>query len=418
MMHHSPNILTAIAELIAQPSISSGDPALDQSNVGVIDLLATWLDDLGFRVEIQPVFDGAPPNGEDPLPMHAARHRVAAARKANLIATLGTGNNGLVLAGHTDTVPFDEGRWSRDPFGGRVANDRIYGLGTSDMKAFLALAVEAARGLRAEELTAPLIILATADEETSMSGARALLEAPSLPARYAVVGEPTGLRPARQHKGIMMDRIRLTGRSGHSSNPAFGNNAIEGMHVVIGELMALRAEFEKRHRNGAFLVDYPTLNLGHIHGGDNPNRICGQCELHIDVRPLPGMRIEDIRAEIDQRIRARLANRGFSLEIEELFPGVPAVETPADARIVRAAEALSGATAEAVAFATEAPFLREMGMEVVVLGPGDIDQAHQPDEFLALDRITPTVSLLRGLIERFCRQPLDRPTPLPQQAPG
>ena len=375
-------LLERIRQLIATPSVSSVSPQFDQSNRPVIDLLANWLEDAGFAVRIEPLPDWP--------------------GKANLIATLGSGPGGLVLAGHTDTVPFDAGRWRFDPFGGVVADERIYGLGSADMKSFLALAIEAARAFSAADLRQPLVILATADEESSMCGARALAAAGEPLGRHAVIGEPTGLKPVRMHKGILMEAIRLEGRSGHSSNPALGVNALEGMHEVIGELLRWRMELQARYRNPLFEVAVPTLNLGRIHGGDNPNRICADCELHIDIRPLPGMTLEGLREELQSRLQRRLADSELQLNFLPLFPGIEAMETPASAAIVRATEALTGVSAGVVGFGTEGPYLNALGMETVILGPGSVDCAHQPDEFLPLAAIQPTLDILQGLIRRLC----------------
>ncbi len=381
----SSHLLDRIRQLIATPSVSSVSPQFDQSNRVVIDLLAEWLEASGFAVRIEPL-----PGRSD---------------KANLIATLGEGPGGLVLAGHTDTVPFDAGRWRYDPFGGTVADERIYGLGSADMKSFLALAIEAAREFSARDLRQPLVILATADEESSMGGARALAAAGQPLGRHAVIGEPTGLRPVRMHKGILMEAIRLEGRSGHSSNPALGASALEGMHQVIGELLHWRTELQARYRNPLFEVDVPTLNLGRIHGGDNPNRICADCELHIDIRPLPGMALTELRDVLHQRLGRLLSDGELKLSFEPLFPGIEALETPAAAAIVQAAEDLTGAPAGVVGFGTEGPYLNALGMETVILGPGSVDCAHQPDEFLPLATLQPTLDLLRGLIGRFCVEP-------------
>jgi acetylornithine deacetylase len=377
-----PPLLELMQQLIAIPSISCTNPALDQGNRNVIDALADWLQDLGFKTDIQNVnTDGS---------------------KANLIATIGSGNNGLVLAGHTDTVPFDENRWQFDPFKLTESGGHLYGLGTTDMKSFFALVIEAIRDLDFSRLKRPLIILATADEETSMNGAKAL-QAGHLPgARFALVGEPTGLKPVRMHKGMMMESITLTGLSGHSSNPALGNNALEAMHKVMTELLQWREELQEAYHNSLFEIPQPTMNLGHIHGGDNPNRICGHCELQIDIRPLPGMKLSDLRYELEQRLQKTLAGSRIDYQTHALFDGVPAVETPADSRLVQAVEQLTGASAEAVAFSTEAPFYNKLGMDSVVLGPGFIDQAHQPDEFLAMDQIKPTVKLIQDLVKQFC----------------
>ncbi len=384
MSPQPPKLLDMIRQLIATPSISSVAPQFDQSNRKVIDYLATWLEDLGFTIDIQSI------------PGHPS--------KANLIATLGSGPGGLVLSGHTDTVPYDEGRWQHDPFAGLIADQRLYGLGTADMKSFLALAIDAVRDfVAAKDLQKPLIILATADEETSMTGAQALVDAERILGRFAVIGEPTGLHPIRMHKGIMMEAIRLEGRSGHSSNPDLGINALEGMHTAIGTILQWRKELQTRYRNPLFQIPVPTLNLGHIHGGDNPNRICASCELHIDLRPLPGMALEELRAELQQRLIQALESHDLTLSFRPLFHGVEAMETPVNSTLVQAAEQLTGHTAGSVAFGTEAPYMQQLGMDTIILGPGHIDQAHQPDEYLALDMLNPTVELLRGLIQRFCR---------------
>jgi acetylornithine deacetylase len=362
--------------------MSSVSPAYDISNRAVIDQLAGWLTPMGFEVEV--------------LALKNQPH------KANLIATLGKGPGGLVLAGHTDTVPYDEGDWNFDPFKLTERDQKLFGLGTSDMKAFFALAIEAARDFRAEELSAPIILLATADEESSMDGAKAIVELGRPRARYAVIGEPTAMRPVRSHKGIIMEAIRITGHSGHSSNPALGNNALEGMHKVLGEVMAFRDELQAKYRDPLFQVPFPTLNLGHIHGGDNPNRICGHCELHIDLRPLPGMDLDELRGLLGRRLEDTLAGSGLRLELTPLIDGTPPMHTEAHSEIVKMAERLTGHDAEAVAFCTEGPYLNSLGMETIILGPGDIAQAHQPDEFIALSTLQPTVEMLRGLIRRFC----------------
>jgi len=350
MKQNPPELLAMIARLIGTPSVSSVSRDLDQGNREVIEVLAGWLEDAGFAVEVMELA-GEP-------------------GKANLIATLGQGPGGLVLSGHTDTVPWDEGEWQHDPFSLTEADGRLYGLGTSDMKAFLALAIEALRDVRPQDLREPVIILATADEETSMAGARTLVERDTPHARHALIGEPTGMRPVRMHKGMMMEAIRLHGHAGHSSDPALGNSALEAMHRVITALLAWRRELQTRWHDPLFAVPVPTLNLGHIHGGDNPNRICPDCELHIDLRPLPGMDIGELRHAIHRQVTETLQGSGIRVSFEALFEGVPAMANDTDARIVQLTEQLSGHAAEAVAFGTEAPYLQQLGMQPVVLGPG------------------------------------------------
>ncbi len=378
-----PNLFEQLQQLIANPSVSSYSAKWDMSNRPVIELLASWLEDLEFDVEILEV-----PGSHG--------------KKCNLLATLGAGPGGLVLAGHTDTVPYDDFQWQSDPFKLTEKDQRWYGLGATDMKGFFPIAIEAASAFRRQDLQQPLIILATADEESSMSGARALAELGRPKARYAVIGEPTGLVPIRMHKGIMMEKIRVEGLAGHSSNPALGNNALETMHEVMSALMIFRQEMQLRHHNPGFTIPTPTLNLGCIHGGDNPNRICGHCELQFDLRAVPGMDNDELRQRIDARLQAIASSTGTRIERKTLFGGVPAFEEPAHSALVQAAERLTGHTATSVAFATEAPFIQEMGMETLVMGPGSIDQAHQPNEFLPTDQIQPAIDILRGLIRQFC----------------
>lgn len=377
-----PDVRSMLEQLVAIPSISSASAEWDHSNEAVVNRLAEWLAPLGFRNEILPVPE---------MP-----------GKFNLVATLGSGPGGLVLSGHTDTVPYDDKRWQSDPFTLTERDDRLYGLGTCDMKGFFALAIEAAREYAHQPLKQPLIILATADEESSMNGAQALAEAGYPKARYAVIGEPTTLRPIRMHKGIMMERLVFEGQSGHSSDPSLGRNALEGMNEAMTELLALRAGWQAQHQNPHFRVQHPTMNLGCIHGGDNPNRICARCELHFDLRPLPGMQMEELRQMILGRLQPLARRHDLSMVFEPLFDGVPPFETPAEAELVRVCEKLTGHQADSVAFATEAPWLQKLGLETLVMGPGSIDQAHQPDEFLALSQLAPTITLLKQLIRHFC----------------
>lgn len=377
-----PTFQECFARLIASPSISSLDPAWDQSNRPIADLLANWLGDLGFSVEMIPVSGGP--------------------EKVNLLAAAGRGEGGLVLSGHTDTVPYNEQAWDQDPFQLREADNRFYGLGTSDMKSFFPIVLDVLKELDITKLIQPLFVLATCDEESTMAGAKALAASQRSLGRYALIGEPTGLKPVHMHKGVMFERIKLAGRSGHASDPALGINALEGMNTVINNLIQWRSEFQSRYRNTSFKVPVPTLNFGCIHGGDNPNRICEMCEMQIDVRLLPGMDIEASRASLRRRVMESIDGSGLTVEFDCIFPGLPAMETDAGAGIVKLAEKLSGNTSGTVAFGTEGPYLNVLGMQTVILGPGDIEQAHQANEFLSMDRIEPMKNIVRGMIKHYC----------------
>jgi len=374
-----------IRRLVSLPSVSSVQPELDTSNTAVCDQIAEWAEGLGFSVAVTPV--------------------PGQSGKCNVIARLGSGEDGLVLSGHTDTVPWDEGRWSQDPFDARTRNGRIYGLGTADMKSFLAVALHAAARFHAGDLKAPLTILGTADEETTMSGARALAQVEGPLGRFAVIGEPTDLRPINAHKGVIMERIRITGRSGHSSNPALGRSALEGMMEVADALKRLRSEFAETHRSAEFEVPEPTINLGYIRGGDNANRICGQCEMHIDVRLNPGMTVAGVRSAIRRAVSERLEGSGLEVECQALFEGVDPLGAAGHEHLVGICETETGQRRGAVCFGTEGPFLQALGMETVIMGPGSIDQAHQPDEYLDLNSAERAVDLLSRLIHRFCADP-------------
>ena len=377
-----PGLVERLRQLVSLPSVSSTDAGRDQSNRAVIDLLAEWLERLGFELCIQDVYgDG---------------------RKANLIASKGSGPGGLVLAGHTDTVPYDEALWNYNPLTITEANHKLYGLGSTDMKGFFPLVLETIQALADTPLKQPLIILATADEESSMNGARALAAAGMPKARQAIIGEPTGLRPVRVHKGIMMEAVRIQGSSGHSSDPTLGNNALEGLHAVLGSLLEYRASLGERFSHPMFDLPRPTLNLGHVRGGDNPNRICGEAELHFDLRMTPGSSNATLRGEISELLRRIGEDRGLTISMRPLIEGVEPYEQAADSKLVQLAEKLTGYSAEAVAFATEAPFLQQLGMDTIILGPGSIKRAHQPDEYIEMDQFQPCMDLLSQFINHFC----------------
>lgn len=382
MLDDSKQLMRDLEKVVSLSSISSTNPTIDSSNRSVIEYLANAFEALGFSCEIVRSADS-----ED---------------KLNLIATYGSGPGGLVLAGHTDTVPLDEELWSVDPFKLTERDGKLYGLGITDMKGFFPIIMEAVKPLLVHPFKEPLIVLATSDEETSMQGAKTIAALGRPKARAAIIGEPTGLQPVRAHKGIMMESIKLIGHSGHSSNPALGNNAIDAMHEVIGDLLHYREELKQRYNSTLFEVPYPTLNLGCIHGGDNPNRICGSCELQFDVRLMPGMHIDTVREEIRRRVERLIQPLGLEVEIGALFTGVPAFFVEEHSELLRVAEKLSGHSPINVAFGTEGPFLQELGMDTIVMGPGNIDQAHQPDEYMSMDMINPCLSTLRQLVKHYC----------------
>lgn len=376
-----PSFLELYRQLIATPSISATDEALDQSNQNLINLLAGWFRDLGCEVEVQPV--------------------PGTRNKFNMLAKYGTGSGGLLLAGHTDTVPFDDGRWTRDPFKLTEHDNKLFGLGTADMKGFFAFVLDTLRHFDLSQLKKPLYILATADEETTMTGARYFAESTTLRPDCAIIGEPTSLKPVRAHKGHISNAIRIQGQSGHSSDPDRGVNAIELMHDAIGHLMTLRNTLKTRYHLDDFEIPWPTMNFGHIHGGDAANRICACCELHMDIRPLPGLTLSDLNALLNDALAPVSQRWPGRLTISELHPPIPGYQCPPDHELVKVIEKLLNTQTEVVNYCTEAPFIQTL-CPTLVLGPGSINQAHQPDEFIDTALIKPTHLLIERVIRHFC----------------
>ncbi|HCG5588994.1 TPA: acetylornithine deacetylase [Vibrio parahaemolyticus] len=376
-----PTFLEVYEGLISTSSISSTDPSWDQGNAKVIEKLATWFKDLGFHVEVIEVESG----------------------KHNMIARMGEGEGegGLLLAGHSDTVPFDEGRWSFDPHKLTEKDNRFYGLGTADMKGFFAFIYEAVKKVDWSKQNKPLYVLATCDEETTMLGARHFTTNAPFKPDYCIIGEPTSLVPIRGHKGHVANAIRVTGKSGHSSDPALGVNAIEIMHDVLFAMMQLRDKLIKEYHHPGFAIPSPTLNLGHIHGGDSANRICGCCELHYDVRPLPGISLDGLENMLRSALQEVEAKWPGRIDIVPLHEPIPGYECQHDHPFIGGVEEICQTSSQTVNYCTEAPFLQQL-CPTLVLGPGSIEQAHQPDEFLSFDFIDPTIDVLSKAMVKYC----------------
>ncbi|MBT9431963.1 acetylornithine deacetylase [Candidatus Sodalis endolongispinus] len=367
--------------LIGTPSISATDAALDQSNESLITMLAGWFRDLGFQVEVQPV--------------------PGTRNKFNMLASAGSGPGGLLLTGHSDTVPFDDGRWTRDPFVLSEHDNKLYGLGTADMKGFFAFVLNNLRDIDVASLKKPLYVLATADEETSMAGASYFARSSQLRPDCAIIGEPTSLTPVRAHKGHLSNAVTVMGQSGHSSDPARGVNAIEVMHEAISHLMLLRDTLQTRYHHPAFVIPYPTMNFGHIQCGDAANRICGCCELHMDIRPLPCLTLGDLEELMTDALASVSERWPGRITVSALHPPIPGYECPTDAPMVQVVEKLLGVETEVVNYCTEAPFIQAL-CPTLVLGPGSINQAHQPDEFIDTAFIKPTRELITQIVQHFC----------------
>lgn len=378
-----PTFAERLREIVSLNSISSEEPELDQSNESVIRCLERWLRELGFDVTLIKV-------KEKPL-------------KYDLLARLGEGDGGLLLSGHTDTVPADPASWKSDPLSLTETEDRYTGLGSIDMKGFFAFAADAAASFSGKKLREPLYILATSDEETTMNGAKAFMEQASIRPRAVIIGEPTSLTPVYKHKGYMAFRVIAHGRRTHSSNPAEGINAIEIMHRAIAGIMKFRDSL-KKFRSSDFKVPEPTLNIGIIRGGDSPNSVPDTCVMQFDVRPTELTPVDFIEKEVRKAIAQSAGEYSGSIEIEDLYPPLPAFGGGKDQPVVRKLAELSGNEPVTVGYATEAGLLSALTQNTVVFGAGSISNAHQPDEYLLKKEIEPMSRILREIISLICEK--------------
>jgi acetylornithine deacetylase len=174
------------------------------------------------------------------------------------------------------------------------------------------------------------------------------------------------------------------------------------MHKVITKLLILKEQLKNKYSVEHFEIPYPTLNLGNIHGGDNANRICGCCEMHIDMRPLPGLSIKDLQALLIDATSDINAQYPSAVSVIDLHEPIPAFSGSTDSALVKMAEKIAGEKAVAVNYCTEAPFIQQLGCETIVMGPGSINQAHQPDEFLAMEKINPSQKIITDIIRANC----------------
>jgi acetylornithine deacetylase len=366
------------------------DSRSEVSNRGIADFICDYVDGPAVRIARNPSPDGT---------------------KLNIVAARGPARDdrsGLVLSGHMDTVPFGEPDWATDPLVLDRRDDRFFGRGVCDMKGFLALAVERFAAAPAA-LEHPLVLLFTYDEELGTIGARHLVEtwssAERLP-RATVIGEPTSLEAVRMHKGHFKLRIVVHGRPGHSAYPASGRNAIEMAGGVIHELGRLGRELEGEAESEAALfgeVRHATINLATIAGGTALNVIPGRCVLEIGVRLLPGMTGADLSERVRRAVERAVGRDAYSLEpINES----PAMATPEAAPIHGALCALAGqAGSRAVGFTTDGGWLGKVGLDCVVFGPGSIQAAHKPNEWLAVAEFERAAGILESVVERWCVRP-------------
>jgi len=307
----------------------------------------------------------------------------------------------LMLNGHTDVVPAGEG-WTTDPFGGAIESDRLYGRGAADMKGGLAAMMVAMKSLAFAKvgLRGTLIFSAVVDEEQAESGTRRMLES-GIKSDFAVVGEPTNLRVASASKGDVYYEITTTGRSAHSSTPGLGTNAISKMADIIEAINGLSKELEaKKHE----LLGFPTHSVGTIEGGTATNVVPSICRVTVDRRTLPGESGADGKAELESLIeRLRKKDPKLRAEVRTLMEASP-MEVPSDHPFVQTArEAVrhvlgSDRGLVGLSGATDAQLLYNLSkIPSVILGPGELSQAHQPDENVSLSEVAEAAKIYTRL---------------------
>lgn len=375
-----PSFIQIYKSLIKIPTISSENKSIDQSNKILIDLLSSYFSDLNFSIQIKNI-----PN----------------TKKFNMLSSFGKGKGGLLFSGHTDTVDFDENTWTKDPFKLIEKNNKLYGLGVVDMKGFFAFLLNIISSINIKKIKKPLYILATANEETDMSGARYFAQNTNIKPDCIIIGEPTCLNLVNAHKGHISYKIDILGKSGHSSNPDNGVNSIEIAYKILEKLIDLKKYLKQKYSHQDFSIAYPTMNLGSIKGGNAINKICSLCSINFEIRPIPKLHLKTIEMILKEKLKNIQKKWPNRIVLNNLFFPIPAYELSKTHQIVQKIENICKIKSINVNYCTEAPFLKKIA-PTLILGPGSIQQAHSSDEYLNCSFIEPTKNILKKLIIKFC----------------
>ncbi len=378
-----------LAKLISHPSVSL------TPNLALIEQAQGYLEDLGYLCAV--VFDET-------------------RSKANLYATIGPAvDGGVILSGHSDVVPVEGQNWVSDPFTTDIRGDRLYGRGACDMKGFLACLLAKAETFKNADLRVPIHLAFTYDEEVGCLGVPSLVEAinalPHKPA-MCIVGEPTNMQVITQHKGKYSARAHFTGRSGHSSLPGEGVNAVEFASEFVVFLRRLGQKFRNEGpHDDEFVPNHTTFHSGVIHGGTQLNIIPQNCYVDFEFRNLPnhdrnelkGLIFDYLDNTLIPQMRETYDDVGVEIEVVSDMPGLA---TGDDEEVTRLVMELTGAnTTGKVSFGTEAGVFSAMGdIPTVVCGPGSIEQAHKPDEFIELDQLARCEKFLDKLLAVLVRK--------------
>lgn len=387
-MVSSPEALSAravdiLAKLVAFDTTSRG------SNLALIEWVEAYLSDLGVASRRVPNADGT---------------------KSNLMASIGpAAPGGVVLSGHTDVVPVDGQPWSSDPWTLTERDGRLYGRGTCDMKGFLALALAAAPDLVASDLKRPVHLAFSYDEEVGCLGAPDMIAviARDLPRpALVVVGEPTDMVAVQAHKGIASYWVTVTGREAHSSLTHLGVSANMVAVRLMSHLVALSERLERQADPASpFMPKGATLTIGQVNGGTAVNILARQCVFVFDLRTPPGLDPAAILADffalaasLDAEVKARAPEGGVKVEVRSLTPSfAPEPDGAAEAFARRMAG--DNGPARVAPYAAEAGQFQGAGFSTVICGPGSIDQAHQPDEYVEIAQMERGAQFMRRLID-------------------
>jgi acetylornithine deacetylase len=321
--------------------------------------------------------------------------------KFNLIAlSNATAEVELALVGHTDTVPYDP-NWT-DATNLTERDGKLYGRGSCDTKGFIATALTALETIDLSRLTKPLALIFTADEEIGLRGAKKLAEAKPLRVRYSIVGEPTSLKPIRAGKGYSLAEVIVKGREAHSAYPALGASAVFRAARLINRLEAIAVKL-KDDQHAAFDPPYTTLNIGLIHGGSAKNVMAGECRFTLEWRPIPTQPSDHVLNLLKTAIQEETqSDPDFQCEVDASRAD-SGFETAPDSRLVKLLEAATGNESGTVAFGTEAAQMMALGAESVVIGPGDIREAHRTGEFVPVEELERCAEVLKLAVLRLCR---------------
>ena len=382
LLQPSADVLTMIERLIAFPTVSR------DSNLGLIEWTRDYLAGLGVTSRL--TYD-------------------ATGKKANLFATLGQGKKpGLILSGHTDVVPVEGQAWDTDPFKATIKDGLIYGRGSADMKSYIATALALAPKFLAADMDAPLHFAFSYDEEVGCIGVQGLikdLQELGLKPAGCIVGEPTSMQPIIAHKGTNRFRCCITGREAHSSYTTMGVNAIEYAARIIVYIRQMADRFAQLEtRDYGFTVPYTTMQTGLIRGGLASNIVPKECAFDFEARTMPGVdagrlyqEVQDFAANLLPEMQRIEPNAKIAFEWLASAPGLNTKEHDA---IVQLAASLSrNTTTGAVSYGTEAGLFQRAGIPTVVCGPGNIEQAHRPNEFVALEQVAQCEAFMMRLID-------------------